>query len=139
MAFNQIKQRVKNTAILNSAILSPLSEEHEWQNVEIVTLKQATIDKATDYVLSNVQVLSDVNAQVQNQLQTAEYRIGREFVDINENNITISIHCDKIDDHIVDKAISRLMDMDKIKLGVTQYGPEHIMNFDSCNDSVDVV
>jgi len=139
MAFDQIKQRVKNTAILNSAILSPLSEEHDWQNVEIVTLKQATIDKATDYVLSNVQVLSDVNAQVQNELQSAEYRMGREFVDINENNITISIHCDKIDDHIVDKAIARLLDMDKIKIGITQYGPEHIMDFNSCTNSVDAV
>lgn len=135
MSFKKTKDKFLNTKILNSAILSPLSEEHDWQNVEIVTLKQATIDKATDYVLSNVQVMSDINAQVQNELQTAEYRIGREFIDINENNITISMHCDKIDDSIVDQAVARLVDMDKIKVGVTHYGPEHIMDF-GCTDVV---
>lgn len=138
MSSKQLINRFAKNKILNNAILSPLSEEHDWQNIEIVTLKQSTIDKATDYVLSNVQIVTDVNAQVHNELQNAEYRIGREFVDVDGESITIGMSCDEINDTIVDKAISRLMEMDNIEQGITYYGPELVMDFD-CHKKVDVV
>jgi len=138
MMFDQMKSKLLKTSVLNKAILSPLSEEQPWTSVEVITLKQSIIDKATDYVLSNVHVITDVKAQVTNELQTAEYKIGREFVDITDDNITIAMDCDLVDDTIIDQAITRLMNMDRIRPGLTFFGAERIMDF-SCKDSVNVV
>lgn len=138
MKENNIRHRAHQHAKLTNAILSPLSEEHDWQDIEVVTLKQAALDRALDHVLDRVVVVTDVNAQLAYKLSTAEYKINREFISISPSKITIAILCDVITDRVMNIAMDMLMAMQSFKPGVYYSGPEHIIDF-SCGDAEFVV
>ena len=116
-------------AQLIDIILSPLSNEHPWQDIEVITLKQTAIDKATDYVLSHVEIISNVPALIRDQLNTAEAKICREYINIDTDKITIGLHQDAIDDRSVDIALSKILSLGTLTPGIHYFGPEHILDF----------
>jgi len=119
---------------LTNAILSPLSHEFDWHDIEVVTLRQAAIDKATDYVLDRIVTITDVDAQIANELSTAEYQISREHVSVSADKITIAIKCDKVTDHVMNKAMEMLMAIKQYTPGIHYFGPEHVIDFRCTND-----
>lgn len=126
---NNIRRTLHQRHTFTNSILTPLSNDTNWQDVEVITLKQSAIDKATDQVLDDVVTMSNIDAQLANELSTAEYRINREYVDITEDKITIAVMADKVTDRVVDKAMDMLMAIVEYTPGVHYSGPEHIIDF----------
>lgn len=114
-----------------NSILSPLSNDIDWQDVEIITLRQSAIDKATEYVIDTTETLSNIDLKISKELTRPKYRRIREFVRITNDTITIAVMADTVTDGVVDRAMDMLMVLSDYAPGVYHSGPEHTIHF-SC-------
>lgn len=138
MTSTSISIKHQNHQMLTNAILSPESTSQPWHDVEIVTLRQSTIDRATNRVLDSIVDVVDVPMKIADELTLAEYATNREHVNIDGDKITIAVQADVVDDTTINSAMDMLMSLVEYTPGTYYTGPEHYIDF-GCGTPVGMV
>lgn len=116
---------------ITTVLLSPISYDTTWQDVEIITLQQHTKDKAIEHVLTNLISCDNIDQQISHEMQKTKYKTPNEFISYSTNKILIGIDCNIITDTVIDKALNMLINIsDDIKQGVYTFYANDVSEYD---------
>jgi len=91
----------------NISIEAESPEKIPMKPIEIITLEQHLIDRAAVEAWTKTTDVKEIDKLVDN-LRKLNHNSAHEFVEIDENKITIGIHNDIIDENAIDYAFSLL-------------------------------
>lgn len=114
MQRGELFRRAQQTNLLNDLI--ELSEQSEFTDVQIITLKQWATEQAQDEAWNRCYFPGDVEPFAE-QLYANKYVNVKEFVDVTTDRIQIGINAHEISDKEVNRAFAMLLDVGEIEPG----------------------
>lgn len=128
----ELKQRARKQEMINDMILLGASEDKEWSNIEVVTLKQYMRDQAIDWMWENKWPtnLHDTD-DIITSLIKERYNSSYEFVKVLEDRILVGVDCSDINDKAVDKALLMLVEMPSFEVGTYVTFGEKVTLYDA--------
>lgn len=89
-------------------------------DIKMITLRSHYIDEIYDIAFKAANgSMSDVHNIAKSLMNTGTLKV-REFVEVKNDNITIALNVDKIDEAAEDRALQLLIEVEEIKNGVLQ-------------------
>lgn len=124
----ELKKKAHLYETIPNMLLLAASDDNDWSQIEIVTLKQHAIDQANEEAWRHTPLTLKKTENLANSL-VKTFSKTKEFVLVREDDILVGVDSDAVDDAAVDKALLMLIEMDSFEIGTCKF-----FNVESTNE-----